>query len=317
MPRLGRIGTVLRHPIVAPRFVAQRVRLWRVLYGQRRNGGILSVNIRRKSGFFAHLSWCAYVMGYCHDRSLIPHVTSENPLYVDPERGPDFLAYFFDNPEQARIDANVVRSVTIAGIGDLGLPTSCIAAMTPERASMLFRRYLRVRPEILEEVDRFCADHFDGGRVLGVHFRGTDKTREAPRVSPEECSAAIRRFLEQHPDVARIFVTSDEAWFIPFVQAEFPELAVSFRDDQRSDGTRPVHRLEFTGGNYEKGRQALLSCLLLSRCDAVIRTASTLSAWASVFNPRLPVIMLNRPHPHTLWFPDRCLVQTATMAGPS
>jgi hypothetical protein len=64
-----------------------------------------------------------------------------------------------------------------------------------------------------------------------------------------------------------------------------------------TDRFDPVNRI--------KAREALVNCLLLARCRALIRTASFLSGWASVFNPELSVIMLNRPYQEALWFPDR------------
>jgi hypothetical protein len=48
-----------------------------------------------------------------------------------------------------------------------------------------------------------------------------------------------------------------------------------------------------------------VNSLLLSRCHVLMRTASFLSAWSSIFNPALPVVMLNRPIDGKLWFPDR------------
>jgi hypothetical protein len=310
---LGRVINALRHPIVIRRYLSNRRRLLRLRYRQRGNRGIFSVNFRRGGGFFAHMTWCMYVMSYCHDRHLIPHVTSDSPLYTDRERGADFLAYFFDRPERDLIDARVIERANVERVQELGLPTYCIAQMTLERAAMLVRRYMPIRQEIADEVDRFAERHFAPGSVLGVHFRGTDKRTEAPPVSRAECSAAIRRYLSEHPGLDRIFVASDEASFIGFIEGEFPSIPVCSCDDRRSDGDVAVHRLGFAGGNYEKGRQALVNCLLLSRCDLLIRTASSLSGWASVFNPRLPVVMLNQPHPQCLWFPDRCVVPRATL----
>jgi hypothetical protein len=54
-----------------------------------------------------------------------------------------------------------------------------------------------------------------------------------------------------------------------------------------------------------------VNALLLSRCTALIRTASRLSAWSSVFNPQLPVVMLNRPHDGMVWFPEREILKTS------
>jgi hypothetical protein len=313
--RLGRIANVLRHPAIVPNYLRQRRKLLAIRFAQRRNRGVFAVNFVRSGGFFAHLTWCVYVLSYCHDRGLVPHLTSNDPHYTDPRRGPDFHAYFFDHP---RIDlaARRIESTNVNRIDELGLPTYCIAGMTLERAGMLVERYMPIRPEIVGEVDRFVEDHFASGPVLGVHYRGTDKSKEAPRVSREHCAAAIRRYLGEHPELRRIFVASDEASFIPFVESEFPGLSVCSCDDQRSEGGVAVHRMAFSGSNYEKGRQALVNCLLLARCDVLIRTASSLSGWASVFNPRMPVVMLNRPYPKNLWFPDRCVVPRAVLAGP-
>jgi hypothetical protein len=36
----------------------------------------------------------------------------------------------------------------------------------------------------------------------------------------------------------------------------------------------------------------------------LIRTTSFLSAWASIFNPGLKVILLNKPYPNKFWFPE-------------
>jgi hypothetical protein len=55
-------------------------------------------------------------------------------------------------------------------------------------------------------------------------------------------------------------------------------------------------------------RDAIVNCLILSRCEALLKTASILSAWSKLFNPRLPVVMLNRPPDEHLWFPERVLV---------
>lgn len=311
---LSRVTNALRHPIVIRRYVRQRRKLLRLRFRQRVNGGVFSVNFQRRTGFFAHLTWCMYVMSYCHDRQLVPHVTAENPLYTDRARGPDFLAYFFENPHRERIAANEIETTNVVGIHDLGLPTYCISEMTLERAGMLLARYMPIRQHILDEVERFAERHFARGRVLGVHFRGTDKGAEAPPVPRERCLQVVRRFFDEQPDFDRIFVASDEQSFVRFVEEEFSPLPVHSCDDRRSDGSFIPHRSDLGRENYDKGRQALVNCLLLSRCNALIRTASSLSGWASVLNPQLPVVMLNRPYPHCLWFPDRCVVGRARMA---
>ncbi len=312
--RRARARRALRLPIMIPRYLNARRKLLSLLYRQRRNNGILSLHLERRTGFFSHLVWATCIFSYCHRHDLIPHVTVSNPRYTDPRRGPNCLAYFFENPAQDFIDANLVETTTIREFRDLGLPAWCLSRLTLEHGSMLFHRYMPVRQEIIDEVEEFCAAHFEGRSVLGVHFRGTDKQNEAPRVSPEQCRHAISRYLTDHPEVERLFVASDESEFIRFIQAEFGSVRVCFCNDQRSEGTLAVHNPAYGGDNYKKGREAVVNCMLLSRCTALIRTASTLSGWASVFNPSLPVILLNRPYPGRLFFPDREVILRADMA---
>ena len=80
-------------------------------------------------------------------------------------------------------------------------------------------------------------------------------------------------------------------------------------DTVRSVDGGAIHSRPEMGDNYIKGKEALINCLLLSRCNVLIRTASFLSAWSSFFNPKFPVIMLNTPYEHKLWFPDREIIK--------
>jgi hypothetical protein len=72
-------------------------------------------------------------------------------------------------------------------------------------------------------------------------------------------------------------------------------------DHYRSAGGNPVHIA--LGNGYDKGEDALINALLLSKCATVIRTTSFLSAWASIFNPTLRVVLLNKPYVNRICYP--------------
>ena len=55
----------------------------------------------------------------------------------------------------------------------------------------------------------------------------------------------------------------------------------------RSVDGRPIDVVN-SDGNYQKGLDAVLDCVLLSRTDYLIRTASNLSLCATLFNARVP-----------------------------
>jgi hypothetical protein len=307
---LGRIRNVLRDPTIVPRYLRAKRKLLRLRYRQRNNRGIFSVNIHSANGFFAQLTWCLYIFAYCDDRNLIPHVVLTSANYVDPDLGPDWFQYFFEQREQAYVQQNLVTTSRIHTLRDLGLPTRCFAQMSIERAALLAQKYLKVRPVISQAVDAFVDAHLTGSVVLGVHYRGTDKEDEAPRVPYDEVRRVIQGHLQQHPDVGRIFVATDETAFLAYMK-DCAGVPICYCDDLRSSTGAPVFRPKFPGNGYQKGREALVNALLLSRCQRLIRTSSFLSAWASIFNPGLPVTMLNEPYRDFLWFPDKAIVQRA------
>jgi Nodulation protein Z (NodZ) len=262
--------------------------------------GVFSFEIHNPGvGFFAQLNWCANVLTYCHERGLTARLSATSPHYRDPARSSNWLTYFFDVP-----DVTQPVDFRIAQFWELCMPERYLKLRTIERFHDLVSRHLPLRPEIRSKVDSFCGEHFLGSNILGVHYRGTDKTEEAPRVRWEAIRQAVSNYMDEHP-VDAIFGASDEPEFLSYLGTSFPRvplqstqsrLAASYKQDLGAD-------------NYRKGEEALIDCLLLSRCSVLIRTTSFLSAWASIFNPSLPIILLNRPYPEKLWFPESALIQ--------
>src|SRR5258708_21103654 len=102
-----------------------------------------------------------------------------------------------------------------------------------------------------------------------------------------------------------MFVASDEQGFVDFMDDSIKDVPVYSRQDHyrsRSSDGPPVFLSD--GGGYEKGEDALVNALLLAKCSALIRTTSTLSAWASLFNPDITVILLNKPYHNNLCVPQ-------------
>lgn len=284
-------------------------------FRQSRSGHLLAVEINSWVGLFAHMEWFLEISLHCEQHDLTPCFMSTSPQYVNPEYGPDWFEYFFVNrqlsaEDSARINTGEVPICRIEGIRHLGLPVNYDLQLSLNTAGDLVRKYIGIRSEMLEKVNQFVDGHFTGKCVLGIHYRGTDKTpAEAPPVSYSEIRESIREFLEAHREFDCLFVASDEMRFVEFVQQAFGDaLPVFAHDDrERSRGDVAIHRSK-QGDAYRKAEEAVLNCLLLSKCNTLIKTASMLSAWSKLFNPDLPVILLNPPFDAQLWFPDRALV---------
>lgn len=174
-------------------------------------------------------------------------------------------------------------------------PLSRIAAfhLSKERVHELIKKYIRLQPHIQKKIDQFIHEHFEGHRVIGVHYRGTDKFSEAPVVRYDVVIALIKEELEKDPE-AKIFVATDEQRFLQAMHRNFPGKILAL-DALRSQSGFPVHYASHGGAyNYKKGEDAVIDCILLSRCSKLYRTSSNLSSASTRFNPSLDVVVLSK-----------------------
>jgi hypothetical protein len=127
-----------------------------------------------------------------------------------------------------------------------------------------------------------------GHRILGLHYRGTDKNADLQQTNPitrEEFLAVAKEFLETHKDVDCVFVATDEALFISLARAA---LGKKYRVISREPEALPFWRGDHGAAvNRAKADSALADCLMLSRCHYLLKCQSALSGFAKVLNPGL------------------------------
>lgn len=285
-----------------------RLKPWTCRRRLRGHDGRLDVHVHAKVGFFAQMNWVLMILAHCEAYGLRPGVALTSPFYADLP-GENWFSHFFAWREPGPVYVES-RACHIRDLQELGLPKAYEASMTLERANSLWHRYVCLKPEIEAYVEAFSTRHFAGREVLGVHFRGTDKSTEAPRVSWSAFDRSLEKALLNRTELNALFVSSDEPAFIEHIERKFAGMPVIAHEDQLSNREGvALHVLSEPGRNRRKAQDALVNALLLSRCAALVRSASFLSGWASVFNPALPVALLNRPYDDTLWFPDREIVK--------
>ena len=206
-------------------------------------------------------------------------------LYYDSMHGSNWWEYFF---EPISIGKGYSMSY------DPSWEEGCTAfraksALPRDRSVALANQYVRIKPHIQQKVDAFAVSHFNGLYTIGVHYRGTDKFSEAPRVDYSAVIAAVRDRIPIGLEW-QIFVATDEASFLEKMEEAFPSHIVATYA-YRSNTSEGVH---FSSHNpYALGEEALIDALLLAKCDLLIRTSSNLSLWATYFNPDLSVVLLN------------------------
>jgi hypothetical protein len=274
---------------------------WLARYNSRK--GVLAVHIRSTVGLGAKLEWCLEILAYCNDTGLRPQFRFS---YPDSQQPLDYFASLFSIRDSHQSRA---RFVEISSIIDLDLGRNYDQVLTISLAHYLINKYLVVREDVLSEVEDFCRRHFANSRVLGVHYRGTDKVRESPFVSYDSVIRNIDRYLELYPATDCIFVATDDERFLDHLRNAALGRTIVWRDDSfRSKDGSSIHESPTTD-KQAINRDAIVNCLILSRCEALLKTASILSGWSKLFNPRLPVVILNRPPDEHLWFPERVLIE--------
>jgi len=155
------------------------------------------------------------------------------------------------------------------------------------------QKYFKIKSHVQKKIDALAKELFKDFFVISVHYRGTDKTIEAPAVPYEKVSEEILRVMKNHGHKKyRIFVATDEQDFLNYIISVFGDIVCYNKDALRSTNGKPVHTNKKLN-RYKAGEDAVIDCILLSKGDILIRTSSNLSRWSTYFNPRIPVIKLN------------------------
>jgi hypothetical protein len=213
--------------------------------------------------------------------------------YYQPEMGGNWWEYYFERIATPHTSGGIYTS-------PYGPTTGHFSDFTEyniyrKKAYELIKKYVHVKPHVQNIVDQFVESHFNGGPVIGVHYRGTDKYIEAPRANYDLVDAMINEEIAKiQTDQFQIFVATDEQAFLDYMLERHPERVIFYEDAIRSTDGYAVHLK--SKENYKKGEDAVVDCLLLSKCDLLMKTSSNLSLCASYFNPDIRVVNLSLRH---------------------
>jgi hypothetical protein len=126
---------------------------------------------------------------------------------------------------------------------------------------------------------------------LGIHFRGTDKTRDVAMNHPLTSDAffvIIESFLKTNAHIARVFIATDEKDVLDYLTNKYDHITFVT--------SRHFHHNLFWRNNENvigNGTEAMIDMLCLSKCRMVLKGSSALSAFSKVINPKLSIYRLN------------------------
>ena len=239
------------------------------------------------------------ILLYCDTKGYIPLFQFN---YKEKNNTTDyFKELFYYKNKQSNIQPKV-KYTSIRDTSDL-IWENFGKRLRLNMAKDLFEKYLGFNPSIIEEVNAFTNQWFTGNRVLGIHYRGTDKSTEAPAVTCEELLKYTRKILAGDPAINRIFLSSDDVQAIRYLENSGLTIPIVYRDDAiRSETGDQIH-LKQENSKVIINRDAIVNCLILSRCDHLLKTASLLSDCSVIFNPDIQVSVINSPFEHKTWWP--------------
>lgn len=247
---------------------------------------------RNDAGMFAALDDALNLVRH-YEKGLYESVAIDfglEGLYYEESRGANWWNYYFE-PITYGKNPHASHTQKMTYISSHGLK---MTQANRHDAQRFIKKHLRIKPEIIQSIESFYEKNFKNHFIISVHYRGTDKITEAPRVSYEQVANTIHEIMKNYGNLQyRIFVASDEQQCIDYLVAVFGSIVFYQDDFNRSNNGQPMH-ITKTDGGYLCGRSALTDCLLLSRGNFLIKSCSNLSRWATFFNPKLPFIQLNK-----------------------
>jgi len=172
------------------------------------------------------------------------------------------------------------------------------------RAAAVIHEFVRPRAYLRRRADDFFARHLAGHPIIGAHVRGTDATSSSePRPFRQgslvlsRYVAALESLLADRP-TARVYVATDDQSSLEHLRCCFGERVVAY-DAVRHQAGEPAGRgptgwimPAYIAGDPDRaarnGADAVVECLLLSRCDHLVHNGSSLARTALLAAPGLP-----------------------------
>lgn len=164
----------------------------------------------------------------------------------------------------------------------------------------LFNIYFKINPKI-EKLSVNIIRPFKHQKILGIHYRGTDKIKSSENKSQITTGLFIQvlRDLIQKHNFNVIFLATDDNKLESIIHSNL-QIKIITQPNVKKLDNQPIH---FSNqiSNKDKTEQAFIDCLTLSKCDYVLITNSALGAWTKILNPKLEVYKLQKNTQN--WFP--------------
>lgn len=121
----------------------------------------------------------------------------------------------------------------------------------------------------------------DFGNTIGVHYRGTDKSKEVKILPIQAFLDKTSQVLETTPS-AIVFLLTDEREAATVFAREFPHSLVVNQSLRMSEGALGAHNVDSRDGQSQ-GQMFFATLLLVSKCRTLVTHTGNGALWEALF----------------------------------
>ncbi|QNL49818.1 hypothetical protein H8S90_24465 [Olivibacter sp. SDN3] len=217
-------------------------------------------------------------------------------MYFEKKYGDNCFNYYFKSPRKnvTLTEKNFLGRITIVNPA-VFLRWCRISTLEKKISNLLIEKHFKLKRFIADEILDFQKQKFDGHKILGVHYRGTDKITEV-NISPFETYLKQIDNLLEHKIFDKVFFCSDEIVLRKKMKTRFKDKAIIYdlKGTYKFIKENPGNGIHFTATTpFLSGKDAVIECYLLSRCSALMSSFhSSFSLFATFINVNIPHIII-------------------------
>lgn len=235
------------------------------------------------AGFFSNFRGSIAAIKRCTDTGLLPYMEWRNNPYTDPTKGSNVWEYYF--MPISRIPQNTI-------VNKYPIEQDFTWRNQPQTREImhdLIQKWVRLQPTLEHEINKFWEKNMKDHHVLGIHVRLTDKANH-PRermtiVSYENYKHEIDKYIKIYPDT-KIFLATDSIDYLESFKNDYGDRLILHPNITRSSGGKSIHH-HMRGNGYKKGKDVVTECILLSKCNFLIKGVSNVALCSLFFNKDL------------------------------
>ena len=201
-------------------------------------------------GFFAELRNLLEKLLYVDMKGFTPSVVfGTNYLYYDKDlegEQPNAFEYYFEaigGIEDSNNSFNVIeeKKCYYLNLQEYWLGDSKIFMDFDEAMGMMIKKYIHIRQELLEEMINDYKELFPKGKILGIHYRGSDyKMGYNTHPVIVRVDQIMKVIDTVKKDFDYIFLATDEEGVFEKFQNKYGNIVKCFPDVKRTKGTVSV-----------------------------------------------------------------------------